>query len=117
MATNPLFGEEAAGYLTGWDCLSSTLEYTYDLWDYTKPIKGRWGRYTAMTRAEVESHITSGEITVSDLNDRFWTRTKSETDKDRCIKALAALFSETSCSVYSIGAVLDKYWPGENKCG
>jgi hypothetical protein len=68
-----------------------------------------------MTRAEVESHITSGEITVADLNRRFWTRTKSETDKDRCIKELSA--EGFGGSVYSIGVILDKYWPGENKCG
>jgi hypothetical protein len=109
MATNPIFSEEAE-YSTGWDCLSGGFEYTYDFWVYTKSSPK-----IGMTRAEIENYITSGEITVSDLNSRFWTRTKLETDKDRCIKELSA--KRFGGSVYSIGEILDKYWPGENKCG
>ena len=115
MATDPNFSEEEVMGLTGWDCLNtspgSRCEYTYNL---RVPVtKG----YYAMTRAEVEGYITSGEITVSDLNGCFWTKTKSETDKEKCIKVLATLFSGNLISVYSIGKVLDEYWPGENKCG
>lgn len=107
--------------LNGWQALDGCCrdEYTFDL--HVPNYKS----YHQMTRKNVEAYITANDITVSDLNGHFWTRTWNEpkqTDKEKCVADLHTFVRKIAnltekCPKNTVGDIVDKYWPGENKCG
>jgi hypothetical protein len=100
-------------------CEHPKEEYIFDL--YVPHRKS----YHSFSFETAKCYMDSGQIESHDLDGCFWTRTwngPKQTDKEKCVEELykyVVSFINLSPPTNHKGVcgILDKYWPGENKCG